>query len=178
MSIVGGVFTGDLTIDKDDPTLILDKNASGQSSKITGRMAGKDRWIIRLGNDEAESTANAGSNFDILRYADDGTYLGQPLLFNRATGLGTVAGDPTAGLGIVTKQYADAADALKVAKAGDTMSIPRSRCRRRFHPARCCCSIRPRPRPDGPSSPRRTTRPCASSRARAASPGAPMRSRP
>ena len=125
--IAGGApMTGDLNITKDGPQLILNSTGTG-ASNIAGQKNGKARWYLRLGNDEAESGANAGSALDILRFADDGTtYLGQPLRIDRATGLGTVTGDPTAALGIATKQYVDTRDAAVVAdrvlRAGDTMT--------------------------------------------------------
>ena len=125
--IAGGApMTGDLNITKDGPQLILNSTGTG-ASNIAGQKNGKARWYLRLGNDEAESGANAGSALDILRFADDGTtYLGQPLRIDRATGLGTVTGDPTAALGIATKQYVDARDTVVVAdrvlRAGDSMT--------------------------------------------------------
>jgi len=127
LAAAGGVpMTGDLILTKDGPQLILNSTGVG-ASNITGQKNGKPRWYLRLGNDEAESGANAGSALDILRFADDGTtYLGQPLRIDRATGLGTVTGDPTAALGIATKQYVDARDTAVVAdrvlRAGDTMT--------------------------------------------------------
>ena len=69
------------------------------------------RWLLRVGNGEAESGANVGSNFDLHRYADDGAHLGHALRFSRATGLGVVGGDPTEATGIATKNYVDVKDA-------------------------------------------------------------------
>jgi hypothetical protein len=109
----GDVLTGDLTIKKDGPQLILD-DTDAHGNSIVGQHIDKTRWIMHLGNATVETgTGNTGSDFDLLPYADDGvTGLGTALLFSRATGLGTVKGDPTAGLGIATKQYTDAADAV------------------------------------------------------------------
>jgi hypothetical protein len=107
----GGTMTGDLTIKKDGPQLVLD-DTDALGSSLVGQHMDKTRWVLRLGNSTPESTGNVGSDFDVLHYADDGTtLLGQALLFSRATGLGTVQGNPTNALGIATKQYADAADA-------------------------------------------------------------------
>jgi hypothetical protein len=55
----------------------------------------------------AESTGNAGSDFSIARWNDAGGWIDNPLLITRSTGLATVIGDPTANLGIATKQYVD-----------------------------------------------------------------------
>lgn len=94
MSILGGTMTGDITIDKDNPSLVLDKNASGQSSSVIGKMGGKDRWVMRLGNDAAETGSdNAGSDFDLLRYADDGTLIEQALVISRSDGKMLFNGD-------------------------------------------------------------------------------------
>lgn len=121
----GGKMTGDLEIEKANPTIVLDSTPFGANS-IQGQITGKLRWVMRLGNGETESTGNAGSNFDLHRYADDASYLGQVLNFNRATGLGTVGGHPTDPLGIATKGYVDsqvgANTSGKVNRSGDTMT--------------------------------------------------------
>ena len=109
----GGTMAGDLTITASDPTLVLN-STDATASGLSGQKSGKQRWLMRLGNDTVEGTANAGSDFDLLRYADDGTTgLGTALLFNRATGLGTVSGDPTVDLGIATKKYVDTLNATQ-----------------------------------------------------------------
>ena len=74
---------------------------------IQGQRNGVLRWLLRVGNGGAETGANAGSDFDLHHYADDGGYLGQSLNFNRATGLGIVQGDPTTYMGIATRGYVD-----------------------------------------------------------------------
>jgi hypothetical protein len=79
---------------------------AGKTRYISFKTANVTRWIIGA-NGNTESTGNLGSDFGLYRYADDGTYLNAPLMFYRSTGLGTVAGDPTAALGIATKQYVD-----------------------------------------------------------------------
>lgn len=89
----GGTMIGDLVIDNDDPTLTLDGTA-GHPNSIEGKVDGKLRWRLRLGNGEPETGSNVGSNYDLHRYADDGTtLLGTPMTINRATGLVTIIGD-------------------------------------------------------------------------------------
>ena len=44
------------------------------------------RWQMQLGNTANETGSNAGSDFEIDRYSDGGTYLGTPLTISRATG--------------------------------------------------------------------------------------------
>ena len=114
-------MTGDVTINKDGPNFTLnDTDAIG--SNIVGQHAGKNRWIMRLGNGTAETGNNAGSNFDLTNYADDGTALSTVLFGTRSTGLLTVGANPTTALGIATKQYVDAADATKLPITGGTVS--------------------------------------------------------
>jgi len=103
----GDTMTGDLTISKATPGLILDKAAAGQANVIAGRKGGVARWDMQFGNTSAESGSNAGSDFALNAYSDAGAYIFSPLIGERKTGLMTVAGDPTVALGIVTKQYAD-----------------------------------------------------------------------
>jgi len=128
LAAAGGTATGDVIIAKTLPTLTLNAT-DGTDASVRGQDTGKTRWIMRYGNGTVEGGANAGSDFDLLRYADDGTtLLGASLMFNRATGLGSVAADPTAVLGIATKGYVDSAistvDGANVNKAGDTMTGP------------------------------------------------------
>jgi hypothetical protein len=68
--------------------------------------ASKYRWLLYCIN--AESSGNVGTDLRLVCYADDGsTQITSPWTITRSTGLMTVAGDPTAALGVVTKQYAD-----------------------------------------------------------------------
>ena len=87
MGMNGGVFTGDLTIKKDGPQLILD-DTDAAGADLVGQHMDKTRWIMRLGNGTTETgTANTGSDFDLLRYADDGiTLLGTPIQISRSAG--------------------------------------------------------------------------------------------
>lgn len=103
----GDTMSGDLTIDRAGAALHL-KSPSTSNPRIRAYRDGLLRWLIAPANGQAESTGNAGSNFDINGYADDGTtLLGTALRFTRSTLLGTVYGDPVAPLGIATKQYSD-----------------------------------------------------------------------
>ena len=122
----GGTLTGDILIQKMHPAIVLDGTAAGSSNAIHGRLLTKQRWMLRPGNGAPETGGNAGSDFDLHRYADDGSYLGGVLSFSRQTGLGAVAADPTSPLGIATKGYIDTQVAAnisgKVNRTGDTMT--------------------------------------------------------
>jgi hypothetical protein len=118
-------MTGDMIIDNDDPTITLD-GKDGFNNTIYGDKDSKHRWAVILGNSVPETGSDAGSNFNLLHYADAGTELGSALDGVRATGLLTVKADPTAALGIATKQYADAtavdAASSKLPLAGGTIT--------------------------------------------------------
>jgi hypothetical protein len=101
-------MTGDVIVENAAPSLTLDGTA-GNKDSIIGQKGDKNRWELVLGDATAESGNNAGSDFDLISYADDGaTVIGTALFGSRSTALLTVKADPTAALGVATKQYADA----------------------------------------------------------------------
>jgi len=104
-----GDFLGTpMTIQRNDGTVILRKLAVLGTPSITlqfnpGSPAvlasqtmdtstppSKARWLIALGDSAPETGADAGSNFAIARFSDDGTNLGSALSINRATGAVTI----------------------------------------------------------------------------------------
>lgn len=86
----GDTMSGNLTISKSNPQIHLDCTGTLAPSEIFGERSGAPRWQLRLGDGTTESGANAGSNFNINRYSDGGSYLGTPFSINRATGVCTV----------------------------------------------------------------------------------------
>jgi hypothetical protein len=100
----GDTMTGDLNISKASPALNLSSALDTEQNLLWLSVAGATKWAI--GRDGA-------NNFNL--WDNTGARV---VLSCAASGLPTVAADPTVALGIVTKQYAD----TKVAKAGDTMS--------------------------------------------------------
>jgi len=121
------LFTSDVTIQKNNPYLFLNKPASGQLAALFGRTAGFNRWGIWLGSTANETGGNTGSDFVIRRYADDGTALSDPIFISRSTGAVTFnhtvtmaqpltlpASDPTDANHAARKAYVDA----QVAQAG------------------------------------------------------------
>jgi hypothetical protein len=114
-------ITGNVIVKKNDPTITLD-GQSGFNDAIYGQKNDKNRWAIILGDSTPETGNNAGSNFELINYADDGTFLSNVLFGTRSTGLLTVKGDPATPLGIATKQYVDAADATRLPLSGGTIS--------------------------------------------------------
>jgi hypothetical protein len=114
-------------------TFVRDADAApktAQSASVVGQANSVPRWVMELGDEGPESTGNVGSDFVLSRYADGGALIDAVMTISRATGLGTVKANPTAPLGIATKQYVDGAVASipptdisgKVSKTGDTMS--------------------------------------------------------
>lgn len=80
--------------------LVLNKQTGANSNNIWGTKDGLTRWGIQLGNGTAEGGSNAGSDFGITRYADNGAALPATLNINRATNVATFGGainGPSAG---------------------------------------------------------------------------------
>jgi hypothetical protein len=69
--------------------------ATVADKSILYKVNGLNRWNFYT-NNSAESGANAGSNFILARYADNGAYIGSALSVNRATG-GVTIGDLSVG---------------------------------------------------------------------------------
>jgi len=107
MHVNGVNVTGNLSISYVDPTIFITKDDDVQNASIIGKNSGANRWGLTLGDNTAEAGSNAGSNFNLKAYDDAGTTSITALTINRATGLATVAADPTAALGVATKQYTD-----------------------------------------------------------------------
>src|SRR5262245_13422380 len=94
----GDTMTGNLTISKVSPALVLGMTAASQSAGIISYNGANKRWELYLGNANPESGSNAGSDFALNRYSDAGALLGggNTIFISRATGnatfIGTVAG--------------------------------------------------------------------------------------
>ena len=97
----GGTLKSDLIINGDTNTLTLNgpsnnwagllmKSPAGQGNWLGAYVGGKQRWEIDLGNGVAESGSNAGSNFQIARFNDAGTFIDDPLIIRRSDGLVSV----------------------------------------------------------------------------------------
>jgi hypothetical protein len=113
----GDTMTGSLSIYANSPTVVLNNTATTLSADMYFYQSGVGRWLLRSGG-------NPANDFYIYRFNDAGAALDTPISISRATGLVSVVGDPTAALGVATKQYTDAAASTKVAKAGDSMTGP------------------------------------------------------
>lgn len=85
LPLAGGTLTGDLTISKVNPTLVLNSAAIPQAAQIRFSSGGSVRWLLRK-NNVAESGGNAGSNFELYSFDDVGGFIEQPFQIVRATG--------------------------------------------------------------------------------------------
>jgi hypothetical protein len=90
----GDTMTGDLTIAKASPVVVLDKPTSGSNVQFIGKTAGVPRWTFTFGDGGAESGGNAGSNFLLQHHTDAG---GAATTFSiaRATGFVTFSSGAT-----------------------------------------------------------------------------------
>lgn len=91
----GGTIFGNLGILALSPAIFLNKSgpAAGNAMVLVAQQGGVDRWHERLGSDEAETGANAGSNYQLLRFSDAGLLLGVPVRIRRSDGAVTLQGE-------------------------------------------------------------------------------------
>jgi hypothetical protein len=96
LPLTGGTLTGDLHVQNSGsvfieapgagyPSLVFNRAAGGGNS-IDGQTAGSNRWIMRLGDNDAETGGNAGSSFNLYYCHDDGSQGGVALSSDRKTG--------------------------------------------------------------------------------------------
>lgn len=95
VSKAGDTMTGSLGISPTSgyASVSLNKPASGQGNYIGGSMNAKSRWVLYLGDANAETGGNVGSEFALYRYNDAGVLIDSPLSINRATALVTCTGN-------------------------------------------------------------------------------------
>ncbi len=78
------------TISTGIPGLTLNASSGANSRYFNGTTNGLFRWQVLLGDNTAEGGSNAGSNFVVAGFNDAGSFLGNYLTINRATGLTSV----------------------------------------------------------------------------------------
>lgn len=106
--------TGDVTINKQAPTITLDRTDTNDGM-IIGKVAGVRRWSTHHGDNTAEAGGNTGSEFRINYYNDAGSLIGWALRIDRSTGRLIVNSDPTLAFEVCTKNYTDAQTARMTA---------------------------------------------------------------
>ena len=95
VSKAGDTMTGNLSITGDVPILTLNKTAAAQANYISALHNGVQRWIVAPADAAPESGSNAGSDFTLYRYDDNGGYLGSPFNIQRANGNGVFSNSLT-----------------------------------------------------------------------------------
>ena len=118
----GDTMSGDLHIANPGTysNLWINKQASGGGAQIVGQTNGKTRWVTSLGNEAAETGGNAGSDFLIDRFDDNGAMLDAPLIIKRSTGVIDFAKKPTvAGAAWAAPMDALAYSGLQINGGGD-----------------------------------------------------------
>jgi hypothetical protein len=83
VSAAAASFTGTVTVTS---PLVLTGTVAGNVRQIKMQTSGVDRWQITPSFD-AESGSDAGSNFQITRWSDAGSFMGTPLYITRSTGI-------------------------------------------------------------------------------------------
>ena len=66
--------------------LVLSKATVAAGNPIYGQLNGVQRWLVEVGDGQAESGGNNGSHFSVSRYSDAGTYIDTPIFISRTTG--------------------------------------------------------------------------------------------
>jgi hypothetical protein len=107
LPLSGGTISGNLTISTATPTLILNKQASGQTNLIVGWLNTLNRWRLHLGDATPETGGNSGSGFAIGRFSDAGASIDSPLVISRSTG-GVTLSAPLTAPGVVDASNAAA----------------------------------------------------------------------
>jgi hypothetical protein len=106
LPLSGGTLTGPLTINTANPQVNINAGAgqstemwfsrpAGQYAYLAASTSGIVRWQLLLANADPETGANAGSNYQIQRFADNGTYLDSVITISRQTGVVNFAHPPT-----------------------------------------------------------------------------------
>jgi hypothetical protein len=102
VNVAGDTMTGNLGIESPNPALILNSLNATAPADIYFNSVGATKYLFRM--------QGTPSLYEFGIWAvDASSNLRAALSINNATGLATVVGNPTAPLGIATKQYVDGA---------------------------------------------------------------------
>jgi len=95
----GDTMTGNLKLTNADPAFTVDKPVgAGHAATLLGTMNGSARWMVQIGDGNAESGGNLGSDFRVIRFNDAGTSLDTSnLIIDRSTGSASFSNGVTAG---------------------------------------------------------------------------------
>lgn len=129
VDVSGDTMTGDLILNgvlvqtRASPWFVLNSTTTTDQAWFHYTRSGIQRWSLLM-QGGGETDPQGGSDLMLCRWTNAGGFLDVPLAFTRATGLGTVLADPTAPLGIATKQYVDARVATKITVASSAPGSP------------------------------------------------------
>ena len=84
-------LAGSFEVDATGSDAFIADRAAGSDAYYRLSSGGSNRWRFGKSSD-AESGSNAGTNFQIIRYSDAGTFLGVPFIIARDTGYATIDG--------------------------------------------------------------------------------------
>lgn len=102
LPLAGGTMSGNLAISRSFPGIELRKTAATQNAYIQGLNGALARWAMILGNNDAESGADAGSNFILSKFNDAGAVQTSAITISRADLLTTLGGRLSLTAGQVT----------------------------------------------------------------------------
>ena len=122
----GDTMTGNLLINKSNPSLVLQKTAfTGQANQLAGYNGANPRWSLALGDSTNEGGSSSGSDFTLYRYTDAGGLLDAPFTITRSNGNVTLTGmltlsatAPSTGNHATNKTYVD--NAIAASGGGST----------------------------------------------------------
>jgi len=124
----GDTMTGQLVVSQSGNSSIVINSTTGNDSQLQFQNQGKLRWLLQK-DAVTETGSNVGSDLNLFGYNDDGTFGGSVLKVRRSTRQVEFNTSPilnvaqsTAANSLVRRDFVESQDALKVSKAGDTMT--------------------------------------------------------
>jgi hypothetical protein len=121
----GDTMSGTLAVQPaaGEAILALKKAATGTNNSIEGWTGEELRWRVLLGDGSGESGANAGSNFSVYSYDDNGALIAGGPQFSISRATGNIAFGAVAMSGNLQLTSADPAIILNKAASGDDARI-------------------------------------------------------
>jgi hypothetical protein len=95
---------------------------AGVPQWIGSAVGNNSRWQIYLSDGSSETGGNAGSEFSLLAYSDNGNVLSSPLTINRATGVADFAVPPTVA-GVPIGGVPGVGDSVSTVLTGSTINF-------------------------------------------------------
>ncbi|MDX7787397.1 tail fiber protein [Aeromonas caviae] len=124
----GDTMTGQLVVAQSGNSSIAINSTTSNDSQLQFQNQGKLRWLIQK-DAVVESGSNVGSDLNLFGYNDDGTFGGSVLKVRRSTRQVEFNTSPimnvaqsTAANALTRRDFVESQNALKVSKAGDTMT--------------------------------------------------------